>query len=396
MSKLNGKVNSVKLVVSNSQCMSCGMCKSACPREAISMVYTDDGFFRPTINEMKCCDCGICLRTCPAKHQERTDLIGNYIRLCLAHSANSDIRHDATSGGVINSLIRYLLDKNLVEAVLLTQYSATSVIEAEPNIVTKNTEYVLINKTRDFASRYVSVPVLSELANYVRQYKKIAVVGTPCQIKAVTLWGGGKSNVDIFKIGLTCSGGMSYKATEEYKRNQKLKVSKMYYRGNGWPGTNCLITSDKKIEFGHQGSLFERMFSSQIFKNPGCRRCMDHFAEFADISFCDFWNSKELESEKEGNSCVIIRNQKFLHIFDEMQNDGYTEVVRELDEDELIKTQYNVLLHKKGNVREKREYRLFTMLLDTVFKHRIYKLFNIRVYRKFCSYYNKICSNSHI
>ena len=78
------------------------------------------------------------------------------------------------------------------------------------------------------------------------------------------------------------------------------------------------------------------------------------------------------------------------------QNDGYTEVVRELDEDELIKTQYNVLLHKKGNVREKREYRLFTMLLDTVFKHRIYNLFNIRVYRKFCSYYNQICSNSHI
>ena len=44
------------------------------------------------------------------------------------------------------------------------------------------------------------------------------------------------------------------------------------------------------------------MFSSQIFKNPACRECHDHFAEYSDISFCDFWNEEERRKEKEGNS----------------------------------------------------------------------------------------------
>lgn len=191
MRSLNRKTNSIHSVVQNRQCMSCGMCKTACPMEAISMTYMDDVFFRPTINEAKCIDCGKCLQTCPAEHQEKTALLGSFTRLCLAHSTNVNVRYNATSGGVVNSLLRYLLDKNVAEAVLLTQYSPESVIEAAPKIVTKNTSYTLVEKTRDFASRYVSVPVLSELRNYVTQYKRVAVVGTPCQIKAINLWGGG-------------------------------------------------------------------------------------------------------------------------------------------------------------------------------------------------------------
>lgn len=56
---------------------------------------------------------------------------------------------------------------------------------------------------------------------------------------------------------------MSYKATEQYKKLQNMPISKMFYRGDGWPGKNCLISSDgNKIEYVHNGSLFERMFSS--------------------------------------------------------------------------------------------------------------------------------------
>lgn len=211
------------------------------------------------------------------------------------------------------------------------------------------------------------------------------------------MWGGGvKENADIFKIGITCSGGMSYKATEEYKRSQGLKISAMYYRGDGWPGKNCLLSSNKTIESDHQGSLFERMFSSQIFKNPGCRNCRDHFAENADISFCDFWDRREMSVEKEGNSCVITRNERLEGIFSKLQDEGYVEIVRELNEKEVINSQYQVLLAKKGDIREKKQFRLFMRVVDYIFKHRIYKLFSIRIYKKFCTYYNRMCRNSHI
>src|SRR5699024_4597837 len=117
----------------------------------------------------------------------------------------------------------------------------------------------------------------------VKRMKSNAVVGTSCQTTALKLMGG-TSDLNIFKIGITCSGGMSYKATTEYKRIQNQQFAKMFYRGDGWPGKNSLITTNGNIEYPHNGSLFERMFSSQIFKNPGCRACKDHFAENADIS----------------------------------------------------------------------------------------------------------------
>ena len=51
---------------------------------------------------------------------------------------------------------------------------------------------------------------------------------------------------------------MSYKATEQYKKLQNMPISKMFYRGDGWPGKNCLISSDgNKIEYVHNGSLFD-------------------------------------------------------------------------------------------------------------------------------------------
>ena len=132
---------------------------------------------------------------------------------------------------------------------------------------------------------------------------------------------------------------MSYKATEQYKKLQNMPISKMFYRGDGWPGKNCLISSDgNKIEYVHNGSLFERMFSSQIFKNPGCRGCKDHFAEQAEISFCDFWNAEERKTESEGNSCVIIRSARADEYFNKMQKLGFIEVVRDLDEKEVADT----------------------------------------------------------
>lgn len=74
---------------------------------------------------------------------------------------------------------------------------------------------------------------------------------------------------------------MSYKATEQYKKHQNMPISKTFYRGDGWPGKNCLIVLDgNKIECVYNGSIFERMFSSQIFKNPGCKAGRNKFLCF--------------------------------------------------------------------------------------------------------------------
>lgn len=383
-------------VLKSRKCMSCGNCSAICPVEAIQMIYNKKtGLYRPVLNQDKCVDCGLCGNTCPANHQSISSLLGNYKSIYLAHSTDTVVRNSSTSGGAINSLVRFLLDKKLADAILMTCYDKKSPIEASPVFITKDNVDMLIDNPRDFASRYVSVPVLSAM-DKKNKYKRLAVVGTPCQMRALNLAGGSTNDLDIFKIGITCSGGISYKATEQFKRSQKMKISKVYYRGDGWPGKNSLVSEKRVINNNHQGSLFERMFSSQIFKNPGCRYCKDHFAENADISFCDFWDTKEMKNETEGNSCVIIRSVKAQKLFDALCQNKYIEVIREVSEAEIVKTQLNVLKAKKGNLCTKFQYKSYSRLCDFVFRHSLYKMFNYNIYRKCCTYYVKICKKSDI
>ena len=146
----------------------------------------------------------------------------------------------------------------------------------------------------------------------------------------------------------------------------------------------------------HNGSLFERMFSSQIFKNPGCRGCKDHFAEQAEISFCDFWNAEERKTESEGNSCVIIRSARADEYFNKMQKLGFIEVVRDLDEKEVADTQMHALKAKKGKLHSSIRYHVFTKAIDYVFAHNLYERLGIREYNYFCKFYRKLCEKQKL
>ena len=240
----------------------------------------------------------------------------------------------------------------------------------------------------------VVVPIMERYKELIGKYKRIAVVGTPCQINSLQRVK--KAGMKILSIGVTCSSGTSYLATQEYKHLMKATDSVMYYRGNGWPGYNSLYMGEESIENYHTGSLFERMFSSQIFKNPGCRKCSDHFAENADISFCDFWNAEEMSTEKIGNSCVIVRSKCGKRIFDDMISEGVVSVVRELEKKEVIKSQYGVLKAKKGNLKKKSGYTLFIWMIDIVRKTKVFRLFGLREYQKIAATYSKLCNKSSL
>ena len=182
----------IRTVVKDNKCVSCGNCYSVCSANAISMKYIESiGFFRPILNQTSCVGCGNCYKYCPAINRHRsTSLIGNYKRIVLAHSVDYFVRHESTSGGVVNSLVRYLLSNNIVEGVIMTGYDSGSDIEASPCLITMRNVGDLIKNTRDYSSRYVLVPLLKSLKEVSLINKRIAVVGTPCQIHAIKLGGG--------------------------------------------------------------------------------------------------------------------------------------------------------------------------------------------------------------
>lgn len=179
----------IENVVQDNKCRLCGYCFSVCPVNAISMIYVE-GFFRPAVDVNQCVQCGKCVKNCPAENVfAENGLLGSYEDLILAHSTNREVRHNATSGGVINSLVRFLLKERIVDGVLMAGYDNNSVNETSSQLITLNEISILEEKTRDYASRYVLTPVLTGLRNIPEKIKKLAIVGTACQIQALKLGG---------------------------------------------------------------------------------------------------------------------------------------------------------------------------------------------------------------
>lgn len=384
-------MNISKIVFAN-KCMSCGMCASICPTDAINMKFDlKEGIFKPDVNYKKCIDCSKCSKTCPAGLDfcNSTNLIGEYKKLILAHSADNKMRYQATSGGIISSLVCYMLEYNIVDAVMLVHKDDESIVGTSVKILTRADLKEYKNSVRDYASRYVIIPVLENIENLYKKYKKMCVVGTPCQIRALKL----RYDDKIIRLGITCSGGMSFNATKQYKKLCGCPEASMYYRGNGWPGKNSLVTKKCVVEESHLGSFFERMFSSQVFKNSGCRYCTDHFSEMSDISFCDFWNHIELKSETYGNTCVIIRTNRGKEIFDNAKKEKFIEVVKELSYEDVVESQKKVLQVKKGKAHNSIRIKIFWFIIDIIRKKDLYKHFSKVQYETIAKMYSKTIGN---
>lgn len=365
--------NSVNKIIKSNSCFKCGMCKSVCPFDAISVKANEKtGFYDIKINSTLCKDCGKCIKSCPAHMHHTTSTkspLGNYKALFLAHSLNNHVRTMATSGGVINSLVRYLIDKDILDSVLMIQEDINSVFNLSAVKITKENCDTLLNTPRKFASRYTSYPLLSELKK--EKGERLAVVGTPCQIKAV-------KDFDVFKIGIACSGAISYNATKIIKNKYADDDYHIYYRGKGWSGYNSLEKDGNIIEAKHRDSNFEKLFSSQIFKNPACCSCDDHFAKYADISLFDFWNSEEMKKEKIGNSAVIIRSEKAEQIFNSAVKEKYIEIQQTISEDDALKTQALPLLFKEEKIGKKFPLNLFLKTIEKINSSGFYKKLSIK------------------
>lgn len=366
--------NSVHKIIKSNNCFKCGMCKSVCQFDAISVkANTKTGFYDIQVSNELCKNCGKCVKSCPAQNVENeintNSPLGNYTELCLAHSLNDNVRNMATSGGVVNSIVRYMIDNDKIDSVLMIQEDINSEFNLCAVKITKENCDMLLNAPRKFASRYTSFPLLSKFEK--NKDERLAVVGTPCQIKAL-------KDFNVFKIGIACSGAVSYNATQFIKNEYADKDYHIYYRGKGWSGYNSLEKNDDIIETKHLGSNFEKLFSSQIFKNPACCNCDDHFAKYADISFFDYWNSEELKNEKKGNSAVIIRSEAAKQIFNDAVDKNYIEVKQKISENDAIKTQSLPLMFKEEKIGKKFPLNIFLKAISKINSSGLYKKLTLK------------------
>jgi coenzyme F420 hydrogenase subunit beta len=310
----------IKTIVDEGLCTGCGTCAGICPLKAIRMTINDEGLYIPTVTA-RCTLCGCCLLACPGHavdfrelntvifgKEPENPLIGNFIDCYVGHANETDMRLNASSGGLVTSLLVFALEEGIIDGALVTKMKESKPTEPEA-FVARTVDQI----TSARASKYCPVPANIALQEIVKTPGKYAAVGLPCHIQGIRK--AEAINEDLRKrivlhLGLFCSKTISFKGTEFLLKQmgiRKDEVRELSYRGRGWPGTMTIrLRSDttKEIPFN---SYREGLFNLFFFVAQRCLMCVDMTSELADASFGDAW-LPEFSNDQLGSSLVIVRN----------------------------------------------------------------------------------------
>jgi len=297
-------------------CMRCGVCMRICCNR-LSPILIKQARDKGNVTELMkldadfCAGCGNCDFVCPARINLKSYLlnyplteeemmtierqflkgtpdenIGVFIDMFSAKSS-----YDGQDGGVATALLASGLQRGLFDAAIVVRraegYKAQSYIA-------ENVEDVIEAK----GTKYMRVRMMSKLGELVAKGKqKIAVVGTPCQVRAARRIQQALlenyPEMELTIIGLFCFEEFDYnKLKEETMRLLGVdldKAEKTQIRKGKY-----IVTVD-----GKEKSVAVKKLNKAV--EEGCLSCPDFAAKYADISVGAVGSSN-------GYSTVIVRS----------------------------------------------------------------------------------------
>jgi len=309
----NFKTNSfepVSLIYDNNVCCQCGLCSSICPANGIEL--TRDYLY---IDEGKCINCGLCYSVCPQtfsfenlhKFINKSDDtlkfsagLGLYENIYSARTLSYSIKKVGQDGGIVTSLLYYLLSKRLVDAVVTIKHSK-DYWKPKAEII-ENVEDLY----KTAGTTYVHTPILSIL-DKTKRFDKIAIVALPCKIKALSKGELFPVRLPIlknikYKLGLFCMESFPYEKMFKLI-NEKLNVDIDEIIRMDINRGRLAITLDSKEEFSLP------LNDCSLYCSDFCQYCNDLTAELADISLGSI-------GSEGGWSTVITRTKKGKTIFE--------------------------------------------------------------------------------
>lgn len=288
-------------------CYGCGVCKRACPHNAISIVADHSGFYRPDVNHDKCIDCGVCLKVCAFNHNKVSkpeDKIKP--KFYAGWSSDKQARRESSSGAIGYEIGKTLLAKGFKACV----------VRYNPNA--HNAEHFIASDIEQFklsrGSKYIPSYTSNGFDNLTRK-DLFFVVGTPCQIDSIRRFIQLHNLSDnFFLMDFFCHGVPSLKMWKKYIQSLKQEIRndtfKWRDKRNGWQ-KSWAISTDKYFSSADSGDLFYKMFFSHTCLAKACyKNCKyKHLRSAADIRIGDLWGI-DFKHEQDGVSGIITFTDK--------------------------------------------------------------------------------------
>jgi len=172
-------------------CSSCGLCAALCPADAIEMQKSKPALIG------KCTSCGLCYQGCPRSFYPKTRIeslyfgipadevasrVGNHLERFTARALTDEIFEQGATGGTTTALVHYLLEHNIIDAVLHlgSEHEHQYICHHGRPVISTRPEETF----RACRSKCQLSPLLQDLKK-MSAYKRFAVVGLSCHTAAL-------------------------------------------------------------------------------------------------------------------------------------------------------------------------------------------------------------------
>lgn len=259
-------------VIDQGLCVVCGACVGHCP-------YLEYKEGRVVVIERCKLDRGRCGLICP-----QLDILDNYQRAAttswvepkytMARTTVAKLKGTVQYGGVVSSLVLFLLNDKKIEKAILTDRGREGYPKGYLACSLEDVIYCA-------GSRYSASAALSELNKLISKgsFGVLAVVGLPCQMRAVSLMEQNQiiPKGSLYKIGLFCTWAMDHRKMNRILNEEGIVEAPVRFDIPP-PPANTFLVYGKDRQW--QISL-DRMREAVL---KGCMYCPDMTAEYSDIS----------------------------------------------------------------------------------------------------------------
>jgi coenzyme F420 hydrogenase subunit beta len=272
--------------------------------------------------------------------------IGHYKKIYTGFAKDPEVRLRAASGGIISSILIWLLEKKMIDGAVVLGMSEDEPWLTKPFIATTKEEILLAAQ-----SKYI-ISSVNEILPEIEHFRgKLAYVGLPGQVQSIRLL----QQMDHpsvrnirYIFGPFYGNTLHFSSVASFLRSFGIKdyqqIRKLYFRHGEWPGKMRVELNDGRI-FELPKFHANYLIPFHILKNS--LLCTDLTNEYADVSGGDAW-APVYEERGKGFSMVISRSATGEEIIRQMASEGILELIPVEEQEAVEMHSHGYDLKKRG------------------------------------------------
>ncbi|MCR4650156.1 MAG: Coenzyme F420 hydrogenase/dehydrogenase, beta subunit C-terminal domain [Lachnospiraceae bacterium] len=313
------------IIDDRSKCSGCKACANACPVQAITFTYDDEGTWYPEVDKDKCVNCGLCEKVCPFRddhHGVPEDNECFETQFFAARLKDDSLLDGVSSGGAFYGLaMAVLTDGGVVYGAAredVDHVFHTRISSAEDLVKIRKSKYL----QSDMGTCYKTA------REDLSAGRKVLFSGTGCQIAALNRFLG-KQHDNLYTCEVICHGVPLQSVWSLYRSDKESRVGKKIVdidfrdKSKGWSNNQYkTVYEDGSEEYELSVSHpFHAGYLKGLFYRPSCGTCpFASMPRVADITLADYWRYEgRLKEGNLGVSLVGVNSLKGLNIMKSLE-----------------------------------------------------------------------------